>query len=195
MSLNDASNLPPAMSAGWLERRRAAKAERSANGARQKVVDRITRLGPDWRLLDARSFGLPGSLDFLLFGPGGIFTIQVKSQGRTRVQLAGDVIQIDGKRPPYIPSARRDAKLASGALTRATGRTIPVTPVIVFVGSGQLSMQGLPKGCLVAHNRELERILATRGSFLSARSVDTLYEVAARPSTWVPVEQQRSRAA
>ncbi|WP_157641013.1 nuclease-related domain-containing protein [Longispora albida] len=181
------ANLPgPGMSLGWLERRRAVKAERQSAAARQRVIDRINRLGPDWRVLDARSFGLPGSLDFLLFGPGGIFTVQVKAQGRTRVMVAGDVVQIDGKRPPFIASARRDAKLASTALTKATGRQIPVIPIVVFVGSGQLSMQGLPKGCLIAHYREIDRILLSRGSFLSSRSVDTLYEVAARPSTWAP---------
>jgi hypothetical protein len=184
--LNNLPSLPePARTLGWWERRRVAKADRHATVARRRVIDRVTRLGLDWRLLDARPFRPLESVDFLLFGPGGIFTLQVKFQGRARVMLGGEVIQIDGKRPPYVQSARQGATLASEILTRVTRCSIPVTPVIVFVGSGQLSMHGLPKGCLMAHYRELERVLASRGSFLSARTVDALYEVATRPLTWL----------
>ena len=33
---------------------------------------------------------------------GGVFLVTVKQHGRTRVRLAGDVVQIDGRRLPYI---------------------------------------------------------------------------------------------
>ncbi len=163
----------------WLRRRRSARKKRSTDAVRRRVVDRLTALGPEWRVLDARPDGGSDGLDLLVIGPGGIFTVDVQHQGRTKIMLAGDVIQIDGRRPRLVASARRRAKRAAAALSQAAGTSIPVIPVIVFVGSGQLSMQGLPRGCIVAHDRELARILAARGTFLSAPSVERLHTLAA----------------
>jgi hypothetical protein len=41
-------------------------------------------------------------------------------------------VQINGKRPPYVAEARRDAKRASKALSEAVGLPIPVSPVLTF---------------------------------------------------------------
>ena len=88
----------------------------------------------------------------------------VADHGRARVLIAGDVVQINGKRPAYVAEARRDAKRAAKALSAAVGLSVPVTPVLTFVGSGVISVYGLPKDCLVATHRELDRLLIAGGA-------------------------------
>jgi len=166
--------------------RRVGRAERRIDQARQRVATRMAILGPEWRVFDARDLGLDDRMHFLTIGPGGIFAVAIKRHGRSRVMLAGDVVMIDGKRPPHVARARRAAKRAAAAMSAQANTEIPVIPVLAFVGSGELSVQGLPKGCLVTSYRELDRILDSRGTFLSARTVDRLVELASRRDTWFP---------
>ena len=99
--------------------------------------------------------------------------------------VAGDVVQINGKRPPYVAEARRDAKRASKALSEAVGLPIPVSPVLTFVGSGVISVYGLPKDCLMATHRELDRLLVAGGSRISPATAEKLSRVAQHPETWM----------
>jgi hypothetical protein len=121
---------------------------------------------------------------FLAIGPGGIFAVTVADHGRARVLIAGDVVQINGKRPAYVTEARRDAKRAARAMSAAVGLTVPVTPVLAFVGSGVISVHGLPKDCLVATHRELDRLLVAGGARISPATAGKLSAVASHPATW-----------
>ena len=107
--------------------------------------------------------------------------------------VAGDVVQINGKRPPYVAEARRDAKRASKALSDAVGLPVPVTPVLTFVGSGVISVYGLPKDCLVATHRELDRLLVAGGSRISPATAEKLSRVAQHPGTWLNGTYRSSR--
>jgi hypothetical protein len=113
-----------------------------------------------------------------------VYAVTVVEHGRQRVLLAGDVVQIQGKRPPYVARARREAKTASDALTAAVGTAVPVVPVLTFVGSGALSAHGLPTGCLVVSHRELDRLLLAAGNKISSATAQKLAEVASHPATW-----------
>ena len=113
-----------------------------------------------------------------------MYAVTVADHGRARVLVAGDVVQINGKRPPYVAEARRDAKRAGKALSAAVGLTVPVTPVLTFVGSGVISVHGLPKDCLVATHRELDRLLDRRGRRISPATASKLSAVAQHPATW-----------
>jgi hypothetical protein len=121
---------------------------------------------------------------FLVIGPSGLFAVTIADHGRSRVMVAGDVVQINGKRPAYVAEARRDAKRAGRALSLAVGHTVPVTPVLTFVGSGDISVYGLPKDCLVATHRELDRLLVAGGNRISAATAEKLSSVARHPATW-----------
>jgi hypothetical protein len=61
---------------------------------------------------------------------------------------------------------------------------VPVTPVLTFVGSGQISVYGLPKDCLVATHRELDRLLVAGGQRISPATAEKLSQVARHPATW-----------
>lgn len=178
----------------WARRRRAVREARRVEAAGHRAVHRLDHLGPSWHILDWPRTDLPGAgpgdarrerAGFLAIGPGGVFAITVADHGRSRVLIAGDVVQINGRRPPYVTEARRDARRAGKALSTAVGHPVPVVPVLTFVGSGTISAHGLPKDCLVASYRELDRLLVAGGSRISPTTALKLTEVARHPGTWL----------
>ena len=97
-----------------------------------------------WHIVDYH----PDDPDFLAIGPGGIFQVTVADHGRAKVELAGDVVQVDGRRPPYVALARRDAARISQQMSAVAGRRIPVVPVVAFLGSGEIVYYGTAAGGL-----------------------------------------------
>jgi hypothetical protein len=181
----------------WARRLRAEREARRVEAAGARALHRIDHLGPHWHVVewprtdfDARPLDLGHGVGeeragFLAIGPGGLFAVTVADHGRTRVLIAGDVVQINGKRPSYVAEARRDAKRASKALSEAVGLAVPVTPVLTFVGSGVISVYGLPSDCLVVTHRELDRLLVAGGRRISPETAEKLSRVARAPSTWL----------
>jgi len=182
----------------WARRRRAERDARRIEAAGARALNQLDHLGPSWHVIDWPRTELTetsmldldyGSRDeragFLAIGPGGLFAVAVADHGRARVLIAGDVVQINGRRPTYVAEARRDAKRASKALSAAVGLNVPVTPVLTFVGSGVISVYGLPKECLVATHRELDRLLVAGGSRISPATAEKLSRVAQTPATWL----------
>jgi hypothetical protein len=180
--------------AEWARRRRADRDARRLEAAGARALTRLDRLGPTWHIVDwprtdtAQGFYEPDPSDdragFLAIGPGGVYAVTVADHGRARVLIAGDVVQINGKRPAYVTEARRDAKRAARAMSAAVGLTVPVTPVLAFVGSGVISVHGLPKDCLVATHKELDRLLIAGGARISPATASKLSAVAGNPATW-----------
>ena len=190
-SVLEAPRLSPAE---WARRRRAEREARRLEAAGARALTRLDRLGPNWHIVDwprtdlSQGYYEPDPADeragFLAIGPGGIYAVTVADHGRSRVLIAGDVVQINGKRPQYINEARRDARRAAKALSAAVGLNVPVTPVLAFVGSGVISVHGLPKDCLVATDKELDRLLIAGGAKISPATANKLSAVAAHPRTW-----------
>ncbi len=183
--------------AEWARQRRAAREARHVEAVGNRAAARIEHLGPAWHVVQwprtevahaGRTSDRPQKeqAGFLAIGPGGIFAVSVADHGRTRVLIAGDVVQINGRRPPWVAEARRDARQASRVLTRAVGHAVPVVPVLTFVGSGVISVYGLPKDCLVAAYQDLGRLLVAGGARITARTAEKLSEVARHPRTWLP---------
>ncbi|ASW57249.1 hypothetical protein [Plantactinospora sp. KBS50] len=178
----------------WARRRRAEREARRLEAAGARALSRLDHLGPAWHVAELPSPDTPAALldsdgvaerhRFLAIGPSGLFAVTVADHGRARVMVAGDVVQINGKRPTYVSDARREARRASRALSEAVGLNIPVAPVLTFVGSGVISVYGLPKECLVATHRELDRLLVAGGERISPATADKLYQVANAPATW-----------
>jgi hypothetical protein len=195
-------DLPRANPMEWARRLRAEREARRMEAAGARALKGLDHLGPAWHVVDlpriddpdgAGASGRTGGDEcagFLAIGPGGLYAITVAKHGRSRVLVAGDVVQINGRRPRYVAQARRDARLAARALSRAVGLTVPVTPVLAFVGSGLISMYGLPRDCLVAPHRELERLLLAGGRRISPATAEKLSEIASRPGTWFDPAQR-----
>ena len=165
------------VSLGWLSRRREARAQRRAKAGRRRVALRVELLGPQWRIVDYH----PDDPDFLAIGPGGIFQVTVCDHGRSGVQLAGDVVQVDGHRPPYVALARRDAARISQQMSRVAGRRIPVVPVVAFLGTGRIVYYGRPpEGCVVTSYRDIGRALDAHGNRIAPHTIEKLVTLAAR---------------
>nr|WP_249713885.1 hypothetical protein [Micromonospora sp. NBRC 107566] len=174
----------------WARRRRAERGARRQEAAGARALNRLEHLGPAWHVVEwpRADDAAPDEerTGFLAIGPGGVFAVTVADHGRARVMLAGDVVQINGKRPPYVSRARRDARRAGKALTAAVGLPVPVAPVLTFVGSGVISVYGVPRDCMIATHRELDRLLIAGGARISAETAQKLSVVASHPSTWLP---------
>jgi len=190
--LDDTQRMPTP--AEWARRRRAERGARRIEAAGARALTRLDRLGPNWHIVDwprtdlSQAYYEPDPADeragFLAIGPGGIYAVTVTDQGRNRVLIAGDVVQINGKRPAYIAEARRDARRAAKALTAVVGLNVPVTAVLTFVGTGVISVHGLPKDCLISTDKELDRLLIAGGSKISPATAAKLTAVAEHPGTW-----------
>jgi len=168
----------------WVRSKRAERESRRAEAAHDRLAKRMTALGDDWHVLDLKQATGADHDSFLAVGPGGVFAVTVKNHGRSRVAFAGDIVQIDGRRPKYVEEARENAKLAAEALSRTAGVSIPVMPVLAFAGSGKISFYGLPKRCLVTSYQDLARVLNARGSRLANDTVDKVFALATHPQTW-----------
>jgi hypothetical protein len=154
-------------------------------------MGRLQRLGAEWQLIEANTLGLGQRDAFVAIGPGGVFAVTVKSQGRNRVRMSGDVIQINGKRLDYVGEARRLASALGGAFTRTAGTAIPVTPILALAGSGLISIYGLPKGCIVMPYRELDNLLGAYGDRIGARTVAKLASIARHPVTSIDLRSDQ----
>lgn len=183
----------------WARRRRAEKEARRLAVAGQRAATRLDPW-PDWHVVelppppdwpDVDRLPAPERAGFLAIGPSGVFAVSVLDHGRNRVLLADDIVQIGGRRPPYIRQARRDARRASGALSRAVGAKVPVVPVLALVGTGAVTYYGLPKDCLVTTYRELDRVLAHRRERITPTTAAKLSLVARHPATWGNAETYR----
>ena len=159
---------------GFFERLRSRRAERERRrviAGRKRVVHRVEMLGASWRIVDYH----PDDPDFLAIGPGGIFQVTVADIGRARVEIAGDVVQINGDRPPYVALARRDAARISEQMSRLAGRRIPVIPVVAFMGTGQIVYYGQPpKGCVVTSYRDIGKALNAHGNRIAPHTIEKL---------------------
>lgn len=169
----------------WVRSRREASAQRRAAAKHARTAAKLASLGPGWEVVDLRQVAGTAPMTYLAIGPGGVFAITVKDHGRAKVGFAGDVVQIDGRRPKYVLEARENARLAATALSRVAGISVPVMPVLAFAGSGVITFYGMPKGCIVSAYQELGRVLNSRGERLAAKTVKKLYTFADHPGTWV----------
>lgn len=180
---------PPRSPFDWARQRLAGRGTRRLSAAGQRATHQLAHLEPSWQVVElpapAGTNGRdPDDTGFLAIGPGGVYSVTVVDHGRQRVMVAGDVVQIHGRRPPYVAQARRTAKRVSEALSAAVGTKVPVVPVLTFVGSGAISAHGLPTGCLAVVHRELDRLLLAAGNKISAETARKLADVAGHPATW-----------
>jgi hypothetical protein len=176
----------------WARRRRVHKEARRDGSVRSRAMGRLHRLGSDWHLIEGDQLGLGKRDAFVAIGPGGVFAVTVKSQGRSRVRLSGDVIQINGERPPWIAESIILADKLSAAFSRTAGTQIPVSPVLALAGTGLISLWGVPRRCVVMPYRELDNLLGAYGERIGSRTVEKLASIARHPSTTIDLRSDES---
>ncbi|UFR07365.1 NERD domain-containing protein [Streptomyces sp. Go40/10] len=74
-------------------------------------------------------------IDHLLIGPGGVFSINTRHHHKRAVRVGDDFVKVDhGKPEPYARKSRAEASRVARVLERYGDFSVPVEPVLVFVG-------------------------------------------------------------
>lgn len=107
------------------------------------VAEQLAALGPDWLVLHSVPVGSNDTdIDHVAIGPGGIFTINSKYSPGKNVWARGYGLYVGGQKTGYVPKALAEARRAARRLSRATVMPVAVTPVLVFVDPGRMSVDG-----------------------------------------------------
>ena len=185
----------------WVRRRRETKEAKVADTIRSRVLGRLTKLGPGWHFLDGNRLGVGDRESFVAIGPGGVFAVTIRSQGRAHVRMSGDVIQIGGRRFTWLAEANKYAERVGETLSKSAGRQVSVISILVLAGTGLLTFYGLPRGAIVMPARDMASLLGSYGRRIAPRTVEKLASIARRRTiaadlrTRVAIPPQRSPAA
>jgi Nuclease-related domain len=165
-------------------------AQSFADGARgERTVGRqlskwAARYG--WHVLHAVPVGQRGAdIDHVVIGPFGVITVNTKTTV-TAVWVGKYGLTVGGKPVDYLRKSRTEASRAGRLLDRATGLSVPVQPVIVFVGARRVVIRrGGPADVAVLPSpRTLRQWLRRQAPVLEPSQVDAVYAAARRPATW-----------
>jgi hypothetical protein len=149
------------------------------------VAEKLARLGPTWRVVNAVPVGADDSdIDHVVIGPAGVFTINTKAHANKKVWAAGQALLINGFKQNYIRNSQHEAERATKLLTAALGRPIVVTPLIVMVGITEIN-GGLKRPAVdIITSRGIVRNLKRRKKILPPDAVAEIADVAGRRRTW-----------
>jgi hypothetical protein len=122
-------------------------------------------------------------VDHLLIGPAGVFPINTKAvSGHVWVGRAR--ILVNGHRKEYVRKSETEARRVHRALREATGASLFVRPVLVFVDPGRMTVRELPSSVTVLQADDLLSWLSAQDELYPASRVAELVEAADRPTTW-----------
>ena len=154
----------------------------------QAVADQLAKLGPTWRVLHAVRVGEKGSdIDHVVIGPGGVFSVNAKHHPDKSIWVGGDTFLVNGRQVPYVRNSRHEARRAAGRLTEQAGFPVEATGVIAVMGAHKgftVKKQPEDGAVVVVQRRHITRLLLKVSPRLTARQIDTIYEVARRSTTW-----------
>lgn len=101
----------------------------------EEVARRLRRLPPTWTTLHDLPLGQNGAnLDHLVIGPGGVFSLNTKNL-RGRVWVAKRALLVNGHKTDYLWKSKAEAERVASILTKGTGDTISVEPILVVMGA------------------------------------------------------------
>ncbi|MFE2822482.1 nuclease-related domain-containing protein [Streptomyces sp. NPDC059271] len=159
---------------------------RKGAGGERRVgaeLDRLRRHG--WHVL--HSIPLPGDvdLDHLLIGPGGVFSINTKNHPGKPVWVGDDAVKVDDGEPrPYARRSRSEAERVQRVLGHYCGFTVPVDPVLVFVGITDLKVEATQLRVRVYREREVSSLAPLTGVWTPAQ-VTHIHSIARHRRTWL----------
>jgi hypothetical protein len=156
----------------------------------RKMGPRLEKhLSPAWRVLHSLPLGdTDGTVDHLLIGPGGVFTLSTHEHRDGRVWVSRHDIRINGERVPYIRPAIGQARRIGRLLSAASGRRVRVTPCLVIVTGSthpDVVFQEPFEGVMVIDSSRVVRTFRELADVLTPDVVDRLFDAARRRSSWV----------
>lgn len=162
-----------------------AKGERRTG----RKLNRMCRWRRNWHVLHSISWPGGGDVDHVLICRRGVYSINTKyHRAQVDVQRQKVVVQTKRKRAnDYISPARWEAERVSEVLSNAVGWSVPVKPLVVFVGASEIRgwrwrsfqrVKFLPLSSLSIY------LWCCRRSRFTADQVAQLFAVARNSDTW-----------
>lgn len=147
------------------------------------VGDVLENLGQRWDVLHDLRLDL-GSLDHLVIGPAGVFTVHTANCDGVDVVVDADALVVVGEARDDILIARAEAEEVAHILSTAAGRPIAVRPLLVVVCPRRLVVKA-PAGAVgIISSRDLEKVLCAAPQTLSGDEVAFISDIADLNDTW-----------
>ncbi len=148
-------------------------------------LERMASKDPRWRLLHAVPVGTRGSdIDHVAIGPAGVFTLNTKNHPEAKIWASGETLTVNNAKTTYVRNARYEAERASRLLSDAVGFEVPVQGVIVLMGAFEVTIKKQPRDVFISTRRKVSDWLRNHGEVMSQETVEAIYEVARRSTTW-----------
>lgn len=146
------------------------------------VKSRLEQLGPEWTVVH----GVPGpsTIDHLVIGPGGVFTISAHDHARQAVWVSGRAFVVDGHRLPYLRQAEEAIGYVERTLEAEAGVHIRASTVIAVMDPATLQVRDRPRDVFVITADSLKQWLRAREAVLGAKTAAHLAAVARIEATW-----------
>jgi hypothetical protein len=149
----------------------------------------IGRLPQGWHVFDdVRAGELDTSIDHIVVGPAGAFTLDTKSL-TGKVWIGARSVRHNGHPTDFLPKATREASRASRSLTAAVGRPIEVRGVVAILAD-DWTIKEKPTHVHVGSPRGVRDWLLRLPVTLSPSEVIEIAAAARERATWtahVPV--------
>lgn len=156
----------------------------------RRVGDILALLNDSHTVLHSVPVGRGSSdIDHVVIGLAGVFTINAKYSPGKKIWSAGYGMYVDGHKQLYVRNSVGEARRAAALLSAASGLTVPVTALIVFVDPEVITHRAPAGGgpddpeVRVVSDADLLRVFTDRRVF-SEEQVARIAATAVIPETW-----------
>ena len=151
----------------------------------------VGRLPEGWFVFHDVTLGERGpTVDHLVIGPGGVFTLNTKDlSGAIRVNARS--VAHDGRRTSFLAKASAEAVRAASLLTAAIDRPVEVRGLLAILADEWI-VKRLPDDVYVGGPGSVKHWMLQQPPVLRPSDVIVLVAAASRPDTWA-VEPERSK--
>ena len=159
-------------------------------GAQGEIVvgEQLATLSPEWAVFHALPIGGHGwDIDHVLVGPGGVVTINTKQHRRQRVFVAERSVLVGTRPVPYLRHAKFEAERITTLLDERRPLSLPVIPLVVFVGARSIDVSSSPAPVTVLDASELVAWLTALPFVLGPAERLGIIELLDDPNMWIDV--------
>lgn len=163
-----------------------AEAPASPNGANgRRVTGRwLGRLPTGWHVFNDVPVGEAGtSVDHLVIGPPGVFTVRKKVL-TGKIWLGPKSVLHNRRRTDLLPRASAEARRASQFLSAAVGRPVEVRGALAILAD-DWTIRRRPVDIYVGATRGVKDWMLSQPVTLRAHEIAELAAAASKPGTWL----------
>jgi hypothetical protein len=172
---------------------RATRVWRRGANAEHGSGDWLGRLPEGWFVFHDVSLGERGAtVDHLVIGPGGVFTLNTKDLTGT-IRVNARSIAHDGRRTSYLAKASAEALRAASLLTAAIDRPVEVRGLLAILADEWI-VKRLPDDVYVGGPASVKHWMLQQPSVLRPSDVIVLIAKASDAATWASSRERGNSA-